>query len=710
MLIFVFGCKPSTERQYLEAKNGVIDLSKWNFESAGTIPLNGAWEFYWKKYLKGGDFLQYTPSALVQVPDSWDKYQLREGENPKIEGYATYRLLVKVPQNYVGNELLAVRIGYITTNYGLFIQGQPMNTPRKLGTIAEDSDGHYDPEIYHFMPQKDTIEIVLHVANFNYKLGGITQHIILGKSQQISNSHERNLLISFFSMGILVIMGCAHLILYFFRSQTYSILYFTIYCFLIALRVLVTDEYYITDLLPNADFEVGNKISYLTFFAAVPALAAFLWSLYPEDFSLKVLRPLVVVSALFSLVVIFFKGIFYSNYIIYYQIITLIIIVYSLYFLVRILIKQRQGSIIIAVGMFTITCTAINDILHANMIIETIDLMPIGSFIFIFSQTLILSKSLASTFKQVESMSNTLKINNQELESTVKQRTLTLRDTNEELSQNLEELRANIELVDTQNKEIKTKNHNIKVSINYARTIQHNILPSFSTIQSHFSDSFLIFKPKDIVSGDFYYFKQKRDKLILVAVDCMGHGVPGAFMSIIGHEILTQIIDYQKIIEPSHILQSLHLEVKKFLRQDILTNRNGMDIGLVVIDKTKGIISFAGAKSPLVYVKNGEMELIEGSNTHIGGNNLKDSEFEQTTIPFSANDSLSFYLFSDGYQDQFGEESNKKLMKKHFRELLFQVHTLPMQAQEDLLTEWHEAWKGKSSQTDDILVIGVRVV
>jgi serine phosphatase RsbU (regulator of sigma subunit) len=426
---------------------------------------------------------------------------------------------------------------------------------------------------------------------------------------------------------------------------------------------------------------------------------------------LYVLKPFIGISIVFSLIVIFTKSIFYSNYLVYYQIIAFLVILYTLYFLVIILLKRRQGNIIIAIGMFTLTLTATNDILNATLIIETIDLMPIGSFVFIFCQTLILSKNLAYIFRQVESISKTLQDNNQDLENRVKERAIGLRDANEELAQNLEELKSNIEIVNAQNKEIKTKNRNIKQSINYARTIQHNILPDFSIIQKHFPESFLIFKPKDVVSGDFYYFKQKKDKMILAAVDCTGHGVPGAFMSVIAHSILNQIIDYHHIAEPSYILKQLHLEIKNFLKHEISMGRDGMDIGLVIIDLKKQELSFAGAKSPLVYVKNGQMQMINGSNFYIGTNSTKEVEFEQTNISFSlVKDSISFYLFSDGYQDQFGGEDNKKLMKTHFRELIFQVHSLPIPDQEKKLREWYELWKGNTSQTDDITLLGVKVV
>ncbi len=704
-----FSCTPT--KRTVKAEGGLIDLAEWNFESDGAVPLNGEWVFYWKKHLNGTDFEQNKDFSFVQVPDNWINYQTATGETPTTEGYATYRIRAKIPSQFKGNELLALRLEYITTNYALFIQGKLMNKPRKLGTSAETTDGHYDPDIYFFIPNKDSVEIVLHVANYAYRMGGLTQKMSLGKAEKMSAEYERTLIISFFSIGILVIMGFSHLILYLFRTKSISVLYFTFYCFIVALRILVTDDYYFSDLFPEADFEVGNKIAYLTFSVGMMVITAFIHALYPQDFSVYVLRVTVVVSAVFSIFVLFTKCILYSNYLIYYQLYAFLVILYAIYFVIRILVRGREGSSIFAFGLFTILFTATNDILLANLLVDTINLMPIGSFIFIFSQTLILSKNFASAFAQVEALANKLRFNNQALEKTVQERTMQLQTVHEGLAQNLEELKSNSETINIQHKEIKTQYHNITSSINYAKSIQNNILPDIRLINQYFPDNFIIFKPKDIVSGDFYYFNQKDDKLILAAVDCTGHGVPGAFMSLIGYKILNEVIENHHVTEPDQILTGLHLGIRRLLRQEVSTSRDGMDVALVVIDRAKRELKFAGVKNPFIYVENGKMEVIKSNNSYIGGSSSRgETKFSQTTISLPPREGeFSFYLFSDGYQDQFGGEANQKLMKGHFKELLFQIHDQPMQAQEKLLNEWHELWKGDKPQTDDILVMGFRV-
>lgn len=707
LAFILFSCN-SSQKQYIKAKNGKVNLSIDALQKGRVIALQGEWLFYWKKYLRGTGFEQDTTGLSVQVPNSWTAYRVN-GQNLTAEGYATYRLLVKIPSEYVNNQLLGIKTGFIPTNHELFVQNKLLNRRQKLGTSSETSEPHYDPDVHYFMPYRDTVEIVVHIANYTDRLGGMTEAFLIGKAQNVRQGYENSMKINFFLFGVLIVMACYHVSLYIFRQKTASTLWFALFCFIVALRILVTDDYYLTDWFPNLPFEVGNKLAYITFYIAVPLLAIFFNSLYPKEFSKYIVRFYFGLAGLFSIIVLFTKGIFYSQFLVYFQLASLLIILYAIYVIFLVLKRDREGSIIFTFGILTIFGTAINDILFSNLIIQTANLTPVGLFIFIFSQTLILSKRFSSAFNQVEDLSAELKKANEQLEMTVELRTAELNEVNISLEKNLKELKDNIEIVNEQNKEIKAQNHSITSSINYAKTIQNNILPDFQTIRQHFPDSFLIFKPKDIVSGDFYYFNEKDDKLILAVVDCTGHGVPGAFMSLIGYEILTEIIEHHVVMEPSHILKSLHTGVRRLLKQETSTSRDGMDVAMVVIDKTKGELKFAGAKRPLVYVKNGKMETIEGTNAHIGGNLSKDVYFEQTVVNFSDEDNMKLYLFSDGYQDQFGGENNKKLMKKHFRELIFQIQGMDMHTQGTMLAEWHDAWKGELAQTDDILVLGVKV-
>lgn len=257
---------------------------------------------------------------------------------------------------------------------------------------------------------------------------------------------------------------------------------------------------------------------------------------------------------------------------------------------------------------------------------------------------------------------------------------------------------------------VEQKNKDILDSIEYAKRIQLSLLQPYEVIQSYLPQSFLLFLGKDIVSGDFYWFKAKNGWVYLAAVDCTGHGVPGAFMSVMGNTLLNQIIaENQDVIMPDQILNQLHLKLNETLnRMGTGTDdkpRDGMDIGLCAIHTEKKEVVFAGANRPLYLVQNGILEEIKGDKFPIGGNQYGEQEF--TAKSFILNPGDSFYLSSDGYADQFGGSEEKKFMTKKFKSLIEQNAKLPMNVQREQLLEAHLEWKGNYEQTDDVLVIGV---
>ena len=277
------------------------------------------------------------------------------------------------------------------------------------------------------------------------------------------------------------------------------------------------------------------------------------------------------------------------------------------------------------------------------------------------------------------------------LEDTVAERTLELKETNNQLSDAFKD---------------------IKDSINYAQKIQQSILPVDNKVKAALPDSFILFRPRDIVSGDFYWFGSVNlngtAHHIIAAADCTGHGVPGAFMSMVGNTILNEIVITKHIINPSEILSQLHHGIKTALQQSENESRDGMDICLCSINAANNEVLYAGAFNPLwVLRKDGEMEIIKATKAAIGGFTPDDQIFEQHKIQLQKGEAL--YLFTDGYADQFGGENGKKLTSKKFRDALLSIAQKPMKEQGFFLDDYIEIWKGTESQVDDILVIGVRI-
>ncbi|WP_051296283.1 AAA family ATPase [Eisenibacter elegans] len=286
---------------------------------------------------------------------------------------------------------------------------------------------------------------------------------------------------------------------------------------------------------------------------------------------------------------------------------------------------------------------------------------------------------------------------------------------NARLYENLEEkVQERTAKLNAAYEEIEKKNHDITGSINYARRIQQAMLPRMERINTALPESFILFMPRDIVSGDFYWFAKQQGKTIIAAVDCTGHGVPGAFMSLIGSDRLHNIVSSQGIVAPARILDELHLGINQALKQDKTENRDGMDLALCVLDPDTHTLQFAGAKNPLIYIQNGELIEVAGDKMPIGGRqwgkNEKERRFGQHEIPLRADTDTYCYLFSDGYPDQFGGEKNMKFMKKHFKSLLLDIHQRPFEEQRIILRDTIRQWMGdEHKQLDDILVIGFKV-
>lgn len=258
--------------------------------------------------------------------------------------------------------------------------------------------------------------------------------------------------------------------------------------------------------------------------------------------------------------------------------------------------------------------------------------------------------------------------------------------------------------------ELAQKNRDITSSIQYAKRIQEAILPELKEIRKILPDSFVLFKPKDIVSGDFYWFGVREGKAIIAAVDCTGHGVPGAFMSMIGNNLLSQIIMEKGITEPDRILNELNAGVQAALRQGIheVDTKDGMDVALCVIDSKEREVQFAGAFRPLVIVREGELEKVDGNKFPIGGAQMENERrFTRVSRKLKKGDTI--YMFSDGYADQFGGDKGKKFMVKKLNELFMAIQDLGMNSQREELERTIEEWKGIHEQVDDILVIGVRL-
>jgi serine phosphatase RsbU (regulator of sigma subunit) len=265
-----------------------------------------------------------------------------------------------------------------------------------------------------------------------------------------------------------------------------------------------------------------------------------------------------------------------------------------------------------------------------------------------------------------------------------------------------------LDLIELQKVELELKDKNITDSLIYAQRIQEALLPSEAYFRKHFEDSFILFKPKNIVSGDFYWIGEKGEKIFIVAADCTGHGVPGALMSMIGLKIIEKTINEDNIEIPSKVLSVMNKGLEKtFSREKNIGTiiRDGMDIGLCIIHRKKKKIEYAGAFFPLYLIREGSLIEIMADKIIIG---MNPEDHPYTDHELDILDDDIFYIFSDGYVDQFGGSENKKFMYRRFRYLLLKIHKFPVEDQKAILEENIRSWMGSNEQVDDMMVIGFR--
>jgi len=287
----------------------------------------------------------------------------------------------------------------------------------------------------------------------------------------------------------------------------------------------------------------------------------------------------------------------------------------------------------------------------------------------------------------------------------IQYRTKSLRRAN----QVLREKELSAYKVARQREELSIKNKNITDSIRYAQKIQEALLPSDEYFVKLFPESFVLLQPKDIVSGDFYWISEARGKIFVASADCTGHGVPGALLSMIGFEMLDKVIHDQGISHPSEILTFLSNGIETSFSRHVSDPmlKEGIDIGLVMVDKINKKAEFAGAFSTLYLIRDNRLTEIKGNRMTVGVRESgPDNEFFNHYIELEDNDRI--YLFSDGYPDQFGGPKGKKFMYRRFKHMLLTIHESPMKQQMKFLQETLKLWMGEAGQVDDIQIIGIQ--
>jgi len=687
LLILLCSCESNTSiKKQPFAEKGILDLKNWDFKKDGVVYLNGNWEFYWNQLIQPKDFRDeklFNKTGYFKIPDKWNNHQVNS-KTLTGEGYATFRLTIYTDQSI---DNIALKITDMGTAYRLWVDGKILLSNGIVGKSRETMKPQYLPDIAVFQSKTGIIQLVLQVSNFMHKKGGVWKPLEIGTIAEIKKKRERNLAFELFLFGSLLIMGCYHMGLFILRRKDQSSFYFGIVCILSSIRVISTGERFLIGIFPDFNWEVSQKLEYLTFYLAVPLFFMFLNVLFPE-INKKLAQSMLGLGILFSVFTIFTYTRIFSHLMIYYQIITAIFCLYVLLSLIRAIIHRRKGASWISMGVIILIASVFHDLLLVNELIHSIPLAPFGLFFFIFIQAFILSLRFSKAFSDLETMSQELSNYANHMEELVDQRT-------DELNQSYIEL--------------KQTNDKISDSINYASIIQTSLLPDSAITKKFIPDSFFIWKPRDVVGGDYFLLEPVEKGFILAAIDCTGHGIPGALMTMIASSGLRRIINEEKCSDPAMILKRLNYIVTTTLKQDKknTTSDIGLDGSICFVNTVEKKLLFAGARLSLVYIKDSNLHLINGDRQSVGYKN-SDLDFDYTSHTIDIDNNISFYLYTDGIIDQSVEEKKYSLGHKRFHKILNDVSQKPFEQQKSIILETFNRLKGENEVRDDITVIGFK--
>ena len=411
LTLFIACRNDSTRKIPPKAIKGVMDLNNWDLNKDGPIDLTGEWEFYWEEHLSPKDFSNSNPpekTGFINVPGCWNGY-LIEGRQLSGDGYATYRLKILM-NDQKGN--FAFKLLDVGTAFSVYVNGEKISFAGVPGKTLETTVPNFFLEVSDFISETNQVEIILQVSNYHHRLGGPWEVIRLGREKAIRKNRERSLVFDIFLCGSILLIGLYHLCLFFLRRKDRSPLYFGIFCFLIALRLLATGERYFIHIFPGVDWELVIKIEYLSFYLAVPLFATFIHSLFYQESSKRVLRIIQFLGISFSCIVLLTPTKIYSHTVQAYQIITVLSCILGIYVLIFSLVRKREGALIFSLGFIILFLTVVNDILYSRMITQIGYFAPFGLFLFIFFQAFLLSRRFSMAFNTIEKQGQELKIRN----------------------------------------------------------------------------------------------------------------------------------------------------------------------------------------------------------------------------------------------------------------------------------------------------------
>jgi adenylate cyclase len=396
---------------------GEINLTNWDFGKQGYKKLDGEWRFYWKEFKLPEEVMLEVASShypTVKVPGSWNDFTV-DGKKVGGSGFATYALTLHLPPSLKG-KILTLKIPHMGTAYRLFVDNELLAENGVVGKSYEEMKPQYLSLTRSFIVSSEFVLITVHVSNFNHRKGGIRfDSLYLGKEEQLQALQASNTIYIFFLMGSLVIMAIYHFGLFFLRKEDIAALVFGIFCFLVSIRLFFIGDVWITSIYPSLDWNWMYRFEYLSLYFSAPTFTLFSYYVFTSEFNKKVLYLTLPIYTLLSSLVLFSKPSVFSLSLNFFQGIAVLNSLYILYVIILAIIRAKEGAIAALIGFVLFVFTIINDLLYNNEIVLTGygNLLPLGVFLFIFSQSFILSQIFSNAFKSIKTLSKNLSQTNE---------------------------------------------------------------------------------------------------------------------------------------------------------------------------------------------------------------------------------------------------------------------------------------------------------
>jgi len=636
----------SYKNQELLVSSGSLDLAK--FKNDKLIVLAGDWEFYPNKLYSSVQLaVKSGKKNFSYLPKIWD---YDETIFPDSQGFATYRLGLKNSQ--IGYSY-GLAIPVINSSYKLWINGKLISSSGKVSRTLIGSENRWQSDYVYFLSPATSIELVLQVANWGYYKGGVPFNFTLGSKQDIKSLQGRITFFDYTAIGGLLIIAMFHIGLFTLRRDEQAPLLLGLFALVVALRALTTGE--------NMIYFLGEWVSwdlhYKLYMASQGLMSALFLKFISNTFkNIKVgkvstvLIWLNLVAVLFSLS---FSPAFIDDKGIFLDMLTLISIGFVFMIVIKAWFRRESGVHLFFMGFSLFMLFVIYDIIGENT----------------------LQTSVIKAFSLVEYYAKYLE-----------------------------------DEVDKKTSAIKQKSDEIISSVKYAKRIQSAMFSDMSSLKNHFQDFFIFSQPKGIVGGDFFWYHENKARFIVALIDCTGHGVPGAFMTLLVNNSLESIAKTEKKATAGEYLTLLNKQIKLALHKNEreFVSDDGLDMAICIIEKGSKYLNYAGAKIPLFSYQDGSVMEYHANRKSIGYVRIPDDyRYKDYFIPIEKEN--AFYLSSDGYFDQLGGDREFPFGKERFKDIIASNVFKSLDGQKEIFLAEHISYRVDIEQLDDLSILGFRL-